>query len=181
MSTASRVRSIPPPARGYTRRPPGMISWISVKYEKCWLCSSIMSLSVYFLPVSSYPKNTSKWDYGRRNEMPSRSRASFEYDFGFPGERRHSYIDEYAPRESAYSDVSPRAISRAAPKRAYEDEPYGRKLERPHTYRENRANDYYSFPGSKRPYPVVVSNFLCFLFDLFMTGFISLHFVVIQI
>lgn len=153
---------MPPPGRAFTRRLPGIISWISVDFENAGHVFQSPYL-FFLLPVSSYPKNNSKWDVGRRNEMSSRSRASVEYDFGFPSERRHSYIDEYSSRGSGYSDVSPRAISRAAPKRAYEDEPYGRKFERPHSYRESRANDYYSFPGSKRPYSVVVSNFLIFI------------------
>ncbi|XP_043716123.1 nucleolin [Telopea speciosissima] len=125
MSMPERVRPLPPPARSYVRR----------------------------APVSSYPKSSSKRDYGRREELPPRSRAAADYGSRVAAERRSSYRDEYASHGSGYADDMPRGSSRTAARRAYVDESYGRRFERPPpSYREGRARDYDSISGSKRPY-----------------------------
>ncbi|XP_042483658.1 nucleolin-like [Macadamia integrifolia] len=124
MAMPERVRPLPPPERSYVRR----------------------------APVSSYPKSTSKRDYSRREELPPRTRAAADYGSRV-AERRSSYRDEYA-HGSGYADDMPRGSSRTAGRRAYVDESYGRRFERPPppSYREGRARDYDSISGSKRPY-----------------------------
>ncbi|KAJ6804376.1 uncharacterized protein M6B38_182930 [Iris pallida] len=125
MAVAERPRRLPPPKGSYDRRP----------------------------PIDVYPKSSSKRDYGRREEPPPRSRAAVEYASRVPIERRSAYRDEYSSRASGYSDIPPRSAPRTADRRAYADENYGRKLERPHpSYREGRSRDYDSVSGTKRPY-----------------------------
>nr|XP_019705539.1 nucleolin isoform X2 [Elaeis guineensis] len=128
MAMPERSRRFPPPERSYERRP----------------------------PVPAYPKSSAKRDYGRRDELPPplpRSRAATEYGSRVPTEKRSSYRDDYPSRGSAYSDIAPRSAPRTADRRAYIDDGYGRKLERPlPTYREGRSRDYDSISGSKRPY-----------------------------
>ncbi|KAJ4957529.1 hypothetical protein NE237_024640 [Protea cynaroides] len=125
MAMPERVRPLPPPERSYVRR----------------------------APVSSYPKSSSKRDYGRREELPPRSRAAADYGSRVAAERRSSYRDEYVSHGSGYADDMPRG-SRSASRRAYVDESYARRFERapPTSYREGRARDYDSISGSKRPY-----------------------------
>ncbi|KAJ6828328.1 uncharacterized protein M6B38_362895 [Iris pallida] len=126
MAVSERPRRLPPPERSYDRRP----------------------------PIPAYPKSSSKRDYGRHDEPPpTRSRAAVEYASRVPIERRSAYRDEYSSRASGYSDIPPRSAPRNADRRAYEDEGYGRKLERPHpSYRDGRGRGYDSVSGSKRPY-----------------------------
>ncbi|KAG9452517.1 hypothetical protein H6P81_005421 [Aristolochia fimbriata] len=128
MAPPERVRPLPP-VRSYDRRP----------------------------AAPSYPRSSSKRDYGRRDELlpPRSSRAAVDYGSRVAGDRRSSYRDEYSSRGSAYSDSAPRTVSRAAARRPYADEGYGRRLERPPSYRESRARDYDSVSGSKRPYSVL--------------------------
>ncbi|KAJ6808184.1 uncharacterized protein M6B38_403840 [Iris pallida] len=125
MAVAERPRRLPPPERSYDRRP----------------------------PVPAYPKSSSKRDYGRREEPHPRSRSAVEYAPRVPVERRSTYRDDYSSRASGYPDIPPRSAPRAADRRAYADEGYGRKLERPPpSYREGRSREYDSISGSKRPY-----------------------------
>ncbi|XAR54211.1 hypothetical protein NMG60_11029243 [Bertholletia excelsa] len=103
-------------------------------------------------PVTSYPKSSMKRDYGRREELPPRSRAAAEYSSRVAPERRPSYREEYASRGSGYADL-PRSTSRTAARRAYIDDGYGQRFERvPPSYHEGRPRDYEPVPGSKRPY-----------------------------
>lgn len=67
--------------------------------------------------VPSYPKSISKRDYGRREELPPRSRASADYGSRVAPERRASYRDEYYSHGSGYVDL-PRGASRPS-RRAY--------------------------------------------------------------
>ncbi|RRT77396.1 hypothetical protein B296_00028691 [Ensete ventricosum] len=70
-----------------------------------------------------------------------------------PAERHPSYKVDYSFRGSPYSDIPPRNATRPGDRRAYIDDGYERKLERPATsYREGRSRDYDSIPGPKRPY-----------------------------
>ncbi|KAF0894010.1 hypothetical protein E2562_033794 [Oryza meyeriana var. granulata] len=127
MSIPDRVRRLPPPERSYDRRPPA--------------------------PV--YPKRSPRREYGRRDELPPpRSRATFgDYSSRVPVDRRPSYRDEYSPRGSAYSDLGPRSAPRLSDRRAYADDGYGGKIDRPlPTYREGRGRDYDTMSGSKRSY-----------------------------
>ncbi|KAK9273106.1 hypothetical protein L1049_017913 [Liquidambar formosana] len=103
-------------------------------------------------PVPSYPKSGLKRDYGRHEELPPRSRAVAEYGSRIAPERRSSYRDDYSSRGSGYADL-PRSTSRSTTRRAYLDDGYGQRFERPPpSYREGRARDYDSMAGSKRPY-----------------------------
>ncbi|ONK64637.1 uncharacterized protein A4U43_C07F28240 [Asparagus officinalis] len=127
MAATERPRRLPPPERSYDKRP----------------------------PVPAYPKSSSKRAYSRRDEPSPRNRAVAEYAPRAPVERRSSYRDEYSARGSGYSDIpAPRSAPRALDRRAYAEEGYGRKLERPApSYREGRSSrDYDSISGSKRPY-----------------------------
>jgi len=129
VSMPTRGRPLAPPARSYDRR----------------------------APVPSYPKSSLKRDYGRRDDLPPpRSRAATDYGPRAVPERRPSYRDDYSSRGPAYSDI-PRTTSRPAARRAYVDDGYGQRFERPPpppppSYREGRARDYDSISGSKRPY-----------------------------
>ncbi|XP_024016998.1 heterogeneous nuclear ribonucleoprotein Q isoform X1 [Morus notabilis] len=131
MSVPVRARPLAPPARSYDRRAPA---------------------------VSSYPKSSLKREYSRRDEiLPPRSRAVADYGSRVVHERRPSYRDDYSSRASGYSDP-PRSTSRTSARRAYVDDGYGPRFERPPppppppSYREGRARDYDSVSGSKRPY-----------------------------
>ncbi|XP_022770149.1 nucleolin-like [Durio zibethinus] len=126
MSATARGRPLaPPPSRSYDRR----------------------------APVATYPKNSLKREYSRRDELPPpRSRAVVDYGSRFVPERRPSYGDEYSSRNSGYSDL-PRSTSRPAARRPYVDDAYVQRFERPPpSYREGRGRDYASMSGSKRPY-----------------------------
>ncbi|KAG8082861.1 hypothetical protein GUJ93_ZPchr0014g47549 [Zizania palustris] len=127
MSIPDRVRHLPPPERSYHRRPPA--------------------------PV--YPKRSPRREYGRRDELPPpRSRAAFDnYSSRVLVDRRPSYRDDYSPRGSAYPDLGPRSAPRLSDRRAYADDGYGGKIDRPlPTYREARGHDYDTMSGSKRSY-----------------------------
>ncbi|KAK4364303.1 hypothetical protein RND71_015661 [Anisodus tanguticus] len=117
----------PPPSRSYDRRP----------------------------PVPSYPKSSLKREYGRREDIPPpRSRAIAEYPSRVHSDRRASYRDEYSSRGSGYPEL-PRGTHSAA-RRAYVDDGYGQRFERPPpSYREGRGREYDSVSGSKRPYTAV--------------------------
>uniref|UniRef100_M8BJ40 Heterogeneous nuclear ribonucleoprotein Q n=1 Tax=Aegilops tauschii TaxID=37682 RepID=M8BJ40_AEGTA len=102
-----------------------------------------------------YPKRSPRREYGRRDEpLPPRSRATFaDYSARVPVDRRHTYRDDYSPRESAYSDLAPRSAPRFSDRRAYADDGYVEKIDRPlPTYREGRGRDYDTISGSKRSY-----------------------------
>ncbi|XP_019224504.1 PREDICTED: heterogeneous nuclear ribonucleoprotein R-like isoform X2 [Nicotiana attenuata] len=117
----------PPPSRSYERRP----------------------------PVPSYSKSSLKREYGRREEIPPpRSRALAEYPSRVHSDRRASYRDEYSSRGSGYPEM-PRG-SHSAGRRAYVDDGYEQRFERPPpSYRDGRGREYDSMSGSKRPYSVV--------------------------
>ncbi|KAM3733378.1 hypothetical protein ACB098_11G131100 [Castanea mollissima] len=128
VSMPTRGRPLPPPARSYERR----------------------------APVPSYPKSSLKREYGRRDDLPPpRSRAPADYGPRAVPERRQSYRDDYSSRGPGYSDL-PGSTSRPAARRAYVDDGYGQRFERPPppppSYREGRPRDYDSISGSKRPY-----------------------------
>ncbi|PON99763.1 Splicing factor-like protein [Trema orientale] len=133
MSVPSRARPLPPPARSYDRR----------------------------APVSSYPKSSLKREYSRRNEIPPpSSRAVADYGSRVVQERRPSYRDDYSSRGPGYSDPHPpRSTSRTSSRRAYVDDGYSQRFDRPPpplpSYREGRGRDYDSISGSKRPYSAV--------------------------
>ncbi|TKW05734.1 hypothetical protein SEVIR_7G196000v4 [Setaria viridis] len=126
MSMPDRARRLPPPERSYDRRPPA--------------------------PV--YPKKSPRREYGRRDELPPpRSRAALDYSPRVPVDRRPSFRDDYSPRGSGYSDLGPRSAPRLSERRAYPDDSYGGKFDRPlPAYRESRGRDYDTISGSKRPY-----------------------------
>ncbi|CAI0548365.1 unnamed protein product [Linum tenue] len=107
-------------------------------------------------PVPSYPKSSLKREYTRRDEVPPpRSRAAIDYGSRDIPQRRQSYRDEYSSRGSGYPEL-PRSSSRGSARRAYVDDAYAQRFERPPpSYREGRARDYDSFSGSKRPYSVM--------------------------
>lgn len=109
--------------------------------------------------VPSYPKSSSRKDYGRREDLPPRSRVAVDYSPRVaPPERRPSYRDEYPSRGSGYTDLS-RSAARPSSRRAYVDDGYGQRFERPPpSYREGRPRDYDSISGSKRPYGALVSE-----------------------
>ncbi|GAB4844266.1 hypothetical protein Ancab_037630 [Ancistrocladus abbreviatus] len=120
-----RSRPLPPPPRSHERR----------------------------LPAPAYPKSSLKRDYSRREELPPRSRAAADYGPRGPAERHASYRDDYSARASAYSELRSSSASRPAARRAYADEIYGPRYERPPpSYREGRPRDYNVISGSKRPY-----------------------------
>lgn len=113
------------------------------------------------MTVPAYPKSSLKRDYGRRDEFPPpRSRAAVDYGTRAIPERRLSYREEYSSRGPGYSDL-PRSTSRPVARRAYVDDGYSQRFERPAppppSYREGRARDYDSMSGSKRPYAALVS------------------------
>ncbi|KAJ6686036.1 hypothetical protein OIU79_015939 [Salix purpurea] len=124
MSMPARSRPLAPPFRSFERRP----------------------------PPPSYTKSL-KREYGRRDEPPpSRSRPAVDYDPRSIPERRPSYRDEYSSRGTSYADL-PRSTSRMSARRAYADDGYSQRYERPPpSYREGHGRDYDSVAGSKRPY-----------------------------
>ncbi|CAN6229059.1 unnamed protein product [Urochloa humidicola] len=126
VSMPDRARRLPPPERSYDRRPPA--------------------------PV--YPKRSPRREYMRRDELPPpRSRAALDYSPRVPVDRRPSFRDDYSPRGSGYSDLGPRSAPRLSDRRAYPDDSYGGKYDRPlPAYRESRGRDYDTISGSKRPY-----------------------------
>ncbi|KAK4372074.1 hypothetical protein RND71_007458 [Anisodus tanguticus] len=104
-------------------------------------------------PVPSYPKSNFKREYSRHEEIPPpRSRAAVDYPSRFPSDRRASYRDDYSSRSSGYSDF-PRGIARTTTRRAYADDGYEQRFERPPpAYREGRGREYDAMSGSKRPH-----------------------------
>ncbi|KAI3893430.1 hypothetical protein MKX03_020274 [Papaver bracteatum] len=105
-------------------------------------------------PIPSYAKISSKRDYGRRDELPPRSKI-IDYSPRTPVESRSSYRDDYPPpRGSGYADkIPPRIGARTAARRGYIDESYEQRFERPPpSYRHTRSRDYESVSGSKRQY-----------------------------
>ncbi|KAF8379180.1 hypothetical protein HHK36_028609 [Tetracentron sinense] len=128
MVMSGRARPLPPPERSYVRR----------------------------APVPPYPRNSSKRDYNRHDELPPRSRPAADYGSRVVMDRRSSYRDDYSSRGSGYSDGVPQSTSRTGARRAHVDEGYGQRFERPPpSYREGGARDYDSISGSKRPYSAV--------------------------
>ncbi|KAG2573694.1 hypothetical protein PVAP13_7KG270700 [Panicum virgatum] len=124
MSMPDRARRLPPPERSYDRRPP------------------------------VYPKRSPRREYVRRDELPPpRSRAALDYSPRVPVDRRPTFRDDYSPQGSGYSDLGPRSAPRLSDRRAYPDDSYGGKFDRPLlAYRESRGRDYDTISGSKRPY-----------------------------
>lgn len=107
--------------------------------------------------VPSYPKSGLKRDYGHREELHPRSRAAIDYSSRATSDRRPPYRDDYPPRASSYSDVPRGGASRSTARRAYVDDGYSQRYERPPpTYQEGRGREYVSMSGSKRPYAAVV-------------------------
>lgn len=117
------------------------------------------------MKAPSYAKSL-KREYGRRDEPPpSRSRPAVDYDPRSIPERRPSYRDEYSSRGTSYADL-PRSTSRMSARRAYADDGYSQRYERPPpNYREGHGRDYDSVAGSKRPYPAMVSFDVDFMLD----------------
>ena len=63
----------------------------------------------------------------------------------------------------SFAEEAPRS-ARTSVRRNYDDEAYGRRIERPIAmYREGHSRDYEPISGSKRPYAAIVCIFL-FLF-----------------
>ncbi|CAK9133482.1 unnamed protein product [Ilex paraguariensis] len=123
MGMPSRGRPLAPPSRSYDRRP----------------------------PVPSYPRSSLKRDYVRHEELLPRSRAAVEYGYRGASEKHASYRDDFS-RGSGYTDL-PRGTSRPVARRAYVDDGYGQRFERPPpSYREGHSREYDSISGSKRPY-----------------------------
>ncbi|CAH9113139.1 unnamed protein product [Cuscuta epithymum] len=95
-------------------------------------------------PAHAYTRSSTKRDYG--------SRAAIDYAPRVHSDRRSSYRDEYAPHGSGYNDF-PGGTSRTGVRRAYVDDGYEQRFERPPpVYRESRAREYDSISGSKRSY-----------------------------
>ncbi|KAL0309080.1 UNVERIFIED_CONTAM: Heterogeneous nuclear ribonucleoprotein Q [Sesamum radiatum] len=125
MAVPPRSRPVAPVPRPYDRRP----------------------------PVPQYPKSGLNRDYVHREEIPPRSRAPTDYSSRFPSDRRASYRDDYSPRASGYPDLPRGGTSRSTARRAYPDQGYNQRYERPPlTYREAHGRDYDTLSGSKRPY-----------------------------
>ena len=153
-----RGRPVAAVARSYDRGPPGMHKFI----WKAELVVFNRVTNVFLCTVASYSKSSLKRDYGRREELhPSRSRMLVDYASRVVPERNPSYRDDYASRAAAFSDP-PR---RDAPRRAYVDDGYSRRFERPPppSYRDVRARDYDALIGSKRPYSSMVRFIPCIL------------------
>jgi hypothetical protein len=108
-----------------------------------------------------YPKRSPRREYGRRDELPPpRSRAAVDYGSRVPLDRHPFLRDDYSPRGSGYSDLAPRSAPRFSDRRAYADDSYGGKFDRPvpPSYREGRGRDYYdTISGTKRSYADMVS------------------------
>lgn len=113
--------------------------------------------------VPSYPKSGLKRDYGHREELQPRSRAAIEYSSRVSSDRRPApYRDDYPPpRAFGYPDVPRGGTSRPIARRAYIDDGYSQRYERPPpTYREGRGHEYDSMAGTKRPYAAMVISCL---------------------
>ncbi|KAG6749282.1 hypothetical protein POTOM_046326 [Populus tomentosa] len=128
MSMPARSRPLAPHSRSYDRRP----------------------------PPPSYPKSSFKREYARHEELPSpRSRPAVDYGPRSVPERRPSYREDYSSRGTSYSDL-PRSTSRTSARRAYADDGYNQRYERPPpSYHDGRSRDYDSVAGSKRPYSAI--------------------------
>ncbi|KAB5526857.1 hypothetical protein DKX38_020704 [Salix brachista] len=105
------------------------------------------------LKAPSYPKSSFKREYVRHKELPPpRSRPALDYGPRSVTERRPSYREDYSSRGTSYSDL-PRSTSRTSARRAYADDGYNQRYERPTpSYRERCSRDYDPVAGSKRPY-----------------------------
>ncbi|KAJ6722629.1 HETEROGENEOUS NUCLEAR RIBONUCLEOPROTEIN [Salix koriyanagi] len=125
MSMPARSRPLAPHSRSYDRRP---------------------------IPPS-YPKSSFKREYVRHKELPPpRSRPALDYGPRSVTERCPSYREDYSSRGASYSDL-PRSTSRTSARRAYADDGYNQRYERPPpSYRERCSRDYDPVAGSKRPY-----------------------------
>ncbi|KAJ6344475.1 hypothetical protein OIU76_006067, partial [Salix suchowensis] len=125
MSMPARSRPLAPHSRSYDRRP---------------------------IPPS-YPKSSFKREYVRHKELPPpRSRPALDYGPRSVTERCPSYREDYSSRGTSYSDL-PRSTSRTSARRAYADDGYNQRYERPPpSYRERCSRDYDPVAGSKRPY-----------------------------
>ncbi|KAF9668722.1 hypothetical protein SADUNF_Sadunf14G0033100 [Salix dunnii] len=125
MSMPARSRPLAPHSRSYDRRP----------------------------PPPSYPKSSIKREYVRHKELPPpRSRPAVDYGPRSVTERHPSYREDYSSRGTSYSDL-PRSTSRTSARRAYADDGYNQRYERPPpSYRERCSRDYDPVAGSKRPY-----------------------------
>jgi hypothetical protein len=161
MPMLDRARRLPPSGRSYDRRPPGL----KALYVTIHLCFSAMyysrltSPTIYLCTAPVYLKKSPRREYGRRDELPPpRSRAMIDYSPRVPVDRRPSLRDDYLPRGSGYSDLGPHSAPHLSDRRAYADDSYGGKFDRPlPVYREGRGHDYDTVSGSKRPYADMVS------------------------
>jgi len=128
--------------------------FFSAMYYSC-----LTSPTICLCTAPVYPKRSPRREYGRRDELPpSRSRATIDYSSRVPVDRRPSLRDDSSPRGSGYSDLGPRSAPRLSDRRAYADDSYGGKFDRPlPAYREGRGRDYDTISGSKRPYAELVS------------------------
>ncbi|KAK6945769.1 RNA recognition motif domain [Dillenia turbinata] len=99
-------------------------------------------------PVS-YSKSSSRREYLRAEEYYSRPT-----DYARAPAERRIYRDAYPSQVSGYLESPPRTLSRGAPRRIspYDEQNYGRLVERPSGYRDSHTRDYGSIPGSKRPH-----------------------------
>ncbi|XP_077212923.1 uncharacterized protein LOC143848035 [Tasmannia lanceolata] len=101
-----------------------------------------------------YGKVSSKRDYIRHDEPYPRAS---DFATRSATERRSSYRDAYTSRGSEYVESSPRSVSRSATRRPalYAEESYGRRMERPSSYRDGHTRDYSSISAAKRPQSAV--------------------------
>ncbi|KAL8500476.1 hypothetical protein ACS0TY_020179 [Phlomoides rotata] len=126
MALPPRARPVAPLPRSYDRRPP------------------------------AYPKSGLKRDYGHREELHSRSRAPVEYSSRSTSDNRLPYREDYPPRASGYTDLPRGGGSRSTARRAYVDDGYSQRYERPPpSYQDGRGREYDSISGSKRSYAAV--------------------------
>ena len=125
-------------------------------YQLCECLSNTFCFPL--LKAPSYPKSSFKREYVRHEELPSpRSRPAVDYGPRSVPERRPSYREDYSSHGTSYSDL-PRSTSRTSARRAYADDGYNQRYERPPpSYQEGRSRDYDSVAGSKRPYSAIVS------------------------
>ena len=125
-------------------------------YQSCECFSDNFCFAL--LKAPSYPKSSIKREYVRHKELPPpRSRPAVDYGPRSVTERHPSYREDYSSRGTSYSDL-PRSKSRTSARRAYADDGYNQRYERPPpSYRERCSRDYDPVAGSKRPYSAMVS------------------------
>lgn len=120
----------------------------------------LVSAAFLILPstVPPYPKSGLNRDYGHRAELLPRNRAPTDYSSRFPSDRGGPYRDDYSPPISGYPDFPRGGTSRSTARRAYVDDGYNQRYERPSlTYRGGHVREYESISGSKRTYSAMVN------------------------